>query len=232
MATVKYETLFADILPMVQGCPDPLIINAIRAAVIEFCEKTGAYQVELEPITTISGTYEYDLEAPTGYNVHKIVWLTYEGNDLETSTPTLVEQNYSNWRASTGTPEVYVKASQNLFQLIPVPDSTRASSVRLRAQLKPNRASTSCDSAILDDYRDAIVNGALFRILRIPSRDWSDLQASILYSKLYQEGVLDAERRARGADSGVARKTNYGGLYTRRNTGKYANRRIFRSGSY
>ena len=231
MASVKYEDLFPDILPLAQGCPDPLIINSIRSTVIELCEKTGVHQVDLDPVATVSGSYEYDLEAPSGYNVHKIVWMSHDGTDLEGSTPTLVEQKYPKWRDTTGTPEVYVKVSLSVFHLVPVPNASKTNAVRLRVQLKPSRTSTSCDAEVVDEFRDTIVNGALFRILRIPSRDWSDPQSSILHSQLYQEGLLNAERRARGADSAIPRRTNYGGIYTRRNTGAYAKRRLFRTGT-
>ena len=59
---------------MVPGCPDTLIENNIRSAVIELCEKSGVYQAELDPVTTVNGIFEYDLEAPNQTAVHKIMW--------------------------------------------------------------------------------------------------------------------------------------------------------------
>ena len=79
MAKVSYETLFPDILPVVPACPDSLIERNIRSAVIEFCEKTGIYQAELDPLTTVSGIYEYDLEPPSGTVVHKIMNTVFDG---------------------------------------------------------------------------------------------------------------------------------------------------------
>ena len=83
MATVKYEDLLPDIIPMVPGCTDTLIENTIRNTVIELCEKSEVYQAELDPVDTVANTYEYDFEPPTGTVVHKILWATYDGNDLE-----------------------------------------------------------------------------------------------------------------------------------------------------
>jgi hypothetical protein len=68
-----YESLLPEIIPMVPGCPDTLIENNIRAAVIELCEKAAVLQAELDPITTVAGVYEYDLEPPSGTVVHKIM---------------------------------------------------------------------------------------------------------------------------------------------------------------
>ena len=77
-----YESLLAEIIPMVPSCTDTLIEQNIRAAVIELCEKSKVYQAELDPITTVANLYEYDLEPPSGTVVHEIVWVTHNGIDL------------------------------------------------------------------------------------------------------------------------------------------------------
>mgnify|MGYP005764033663 FL=1 len=112
-----------------------------------------------------------------------------------------------------------MQQSGSLVWLAPVPSDTTTSSVIIRAQLKPTHSSTSCDEQVMNEYRDAVVNGALFRLLRMPGRDWSDLQGAGIYSGLFAEAVEIAERRARQADQGVVWKVNYGGIgrATRRN---------------
>jgi hypothetical protein len=211
---VAYETLLPDILPVVAGCTDTLVEDTIRAAVIEFCERTGAYQAELDPITTVSSIYEYDLEPPTGTKVHKIMGAVFEGDDLEPVSSNVLEQRKPNWRnaAQFGQPEYYIQQSASLFWLVPVPNTLSVNSTIIRAQLKPTYSSTTCDEKIMDEYRDTIVNGALFRLLRMPGKDWSDLQGAQLYSNLFEAVVITAERRARHADEGVARRVVYKGV--------------------
>lgn len=213
MAT-SYETLLPEILPMVPGCPDTLIETSIRSAAIEFCEKTGIYQAELDPITTVGGLYEYDLEPPNQTTVHKIMWATFDGKDLEPISTTLLEQRKPDWRNADyyGTPEYFVKQSQSTFWMVPVPSATMVSSTIIRVQLKPTHRSTACDDVVMEDYRDSIVNGAIFRLLRIPGRDWTDLASAQIYGSLFAEGLQRAEREAKHADQGVARKVKYGGI--------------------
>ena len=131
MAT--YESLLPDIIPMVQNCPDSLIESNIRSAVIELCEKSGVYQAELDPITTVSGIYEYDLEPPADTAVHKIMWVLYNGDALEPISTTLLEERKPKWREASyyGTPQYFVKQSRSLFYLVPVPNETTANSTRL-----------------------------------------------------------------------------------------------------
>ena len=215
MATL-YETLLPEIIPMVPGCPDTLIENHIRSATIELCEKAPVLQAELDPVTTVAGVFEYDLEPPAGTVVHKIMWVVHDGKDLEPISTNLLEQRKPGWRDSNnrGTPEYFVKASQSLFWLVPVPNQTLASSSIVRVQLKPTQISTAADDEVMSDYRDTIVNGALFRLLRLPSKDWTDLAGAQVYGSLFAQGINEADRRARNADVGIARKVGYGGIHT------------------
>ncbi len=208
---ISYEALLPDILPMVYGCPDTLVENSIRSAVIELCEKASVYQVELDPLTTVGGIYEYDLEAPSGTSVQKILWVSHLGKDLEPITSTLLEQRIPKWREGNGVPKYYVQQGAALFWLAPVPTATAVSSTLLRAVLKPTHSSTACDNDVMNDYRDTIINGALFRLLRIPNKDWTDFAGAQVYSSLFNQGVVEAERKARGANTGVAKTVKYGG---------------------
>ena len=217
---ISYEALLPEILPMVAGCPDTLIERNIRSAVIEFCEKTGIYQVELDPITTVGNIYEYDLEPPAGTSVHKIMSAVFNGKDLEPISSGLIEQRKPKWReqSNAGTPEYYIKQGKSFVWLVPVPSSTEVSSTAIRAQLKPTTTSTACDSEIMEEYRDTIINGALFRLLRTPGQAWTDITGAQIYGSLFSEGVNSAERKARHADEGVVRRVIYGGLGSGRNS--------------
>lgn len=215
MATL-YESLLPEVIPMVPGCPDTLIENYIRSATIELCEKAPVLQAELDPVSTVTGIYEYDLEPPTGTVVHKIMWVVHDGKELEPISTSLLEQRKESWRdaSNRGTPEYYVKTSQSLFWLVPVPNATKVSSTILRCQLKPTQTSTTADDELMSDYRDTIVNGALYRLLRLPSKQWTDYNGAQVYGTLFNEGIIAADRRARHADARIFRKVSYGGIYT------------------
>ncbi len=215
---ISYETLLPEIIPMIPGCPDTLIETNIRAAAIELCEKAAVYQQELDPVTTVANIYEYDLEPPSGTVVHKIMWVLFDGHDLEPISTGLLEQRLPKWRDAdqAGDPEYFVKVNQSTFFLVPVPNETKSQAVILRAQLKPTYSSTACDDDVMTDYREAIVQGALFRLLRMPSKEWTDFGAAQVYGALFQQSVQAADLRARHADTPIARKVNYGGLHRSR----------------
>ena len=209
----SFESLLPEIIPVVPGCTDTLIEQNIRAATIELCEKTEVYQQELDPVTTVQNIFEYDLEPPSGTSVHKIIWMTYDGEDLEAITNALLEQRKPKWRQSgyEGRPEYFVKQAPSLFYIAPVPNETKASGLLLRVALKPTHTATSCSDDVMNDYRDTIINGTIFRLVRLPGREWTDYTGAQIYGSLFNEGIREAEKRGRQSASRVARKVRYSG---------------------
>jgi hypothetical protein len=166
MAT--FDSLVKEVLPYVPGCPDTLVETNLRSATIELCEKSKAYVVELDVISSISGVFEYEFDQPTGTDVHQILWMTYDGEDMDPTSPRSLELNYPDWRDR--------------------------------------------NTDFSTDYRDGIVFGALWRLLRIPGREWSDPRAAADYRNLFDEQVREAEARARAGDQGVRRLVKYKGV--------------------
>ena len=211
---VKYEDFLTDILPMVPGCPDTLVIQHVRSAAIELCEKSSFYQEDLDPITVVKGIYEYDLDVPRNTVAHKIRWALLEGEYVEFASTGLMAQREPNWRDKnmSGRPKMIAQIRPDAFWLCPVPKQKVKNGLVVRAVLKPSQKSMSLEDRVADECHDAIVNGALFRLLRLPSKDWTDLGGAKVYGTLFQDGIREAEIRGRNADTPIARKTKYGGL--------------------
>ena len=208
----SFSSLVKEVIPYVPGCPDSLIEQHLRSATIELCEKSKAYVLDLDPITSISGVYEYDFDQPTGTDVYQILWAIYDGEDLDPISPRSLELNYPDWRDKSGTPNVFLQKNPNTFWLIPVPGATKTNAIQLSVALKPTRSSNNIDTTFANDYRDGIVYGTLYRLLRMPAREWSDPAAAGDYLSLFNEEVKQAELRARAGDMGVRRLVKYKGV--------------------
>ncbi len=217
----SFDSLITDILPYVPGCPDGLIELNLRAATIEFCEKSRAFTFDLDPITTISGTYEYEFDQPSGTDVHQILWATYDGHDLDPISPRSLELNYPDWRDKSGTPSVFLQKTASTFWLVPKPNDGKE--LLVNVALKPTRTTTSIDTAFSNTYRDGIVYGSVYRLLRMPGKEWTDPVAAADYFGLFQEQIRLAELKGRGGDTGVKRTVKYkgAGLSPRKRYGRY-----------
>ena len=208
----SFDSLVKDVLPYVPNCPDSLIESTLRSACIEFAERSKAYVYDLDPITSISGT-----------DVHAILWMTYDGDDLDPISPRSLELNYSDWRNKTSVPQVYLQKNPSTFWVIPVPGSAVTNGIQLAVALKPSRTTSNIDTTFSNSYRDGIVYGTLYRLLRIPSKDWTDINASRDYLGLFNQEIVQAELKARGGDLGVKRTVKYrgAGLSPRKRYKKY-----------
>jgi hypothetical protein len=221
----SFESFMKDVLPYVPGCPDTVVENALRASSIELCEKAAVYTKELDPISTVAGIHEYEFGQPVGTKVDKILWVIHDGEDLEAISPRGLESQNPKWRDNTSTPRHFIQQTPDLFWLVPVPDTTKSNAVVMNVSLKPSRSSNNILTQIADDYRDGIVFGALYRLLRMPARDWSDAAAAADYAGMFRQNVQEAEIKARRADIGIGRKVAYSGV------GVPARRRYRRYGS-
>tara|TARA_B000000475_G_C15923517_1_gene417714 strand:+ start:311 stop:985 length:675 start_codon:yes stop_codon:yes gene_type:complete len=218
MAT--YTSLVKDILPYVPLCPDSLVEQHIRSATIEFCERSKAYILDMDPFNTTAGVYEYDFDIPVATEVHQVLYMTHDGNDMDPISPRSLELNYPDWRNRTGNPHVYLQKSSSLFWIVPVPSGSKE--VIASVALKPTRTSNNIDSTISNQYRDAIIYGALYRLLRMPNREWTDIGAAREYLVQFNGEIIQAELRARGGDLGVKRTVKYKGIgKPRRRYGRY-----------
>lgn len=215
-----YSSLVKEVLPYVPLCPDSLVEQHLRAATIEFCERSKAYILDMDPFNTIAGVYEYDFDIPTATEVHQVLYMTHDGNDMDPISPRSLELNYPDWRNRTGNPHVYLQKSSSLFWIVPVPSG--AKEVIASVALKPTRTSNNIDSTISNQYRDAIIYGTLYRLLRMPSREWTDVGAAREYLAQFNNEITQAELRARGGDLGVKRTVKYKGIgKPRRRYGRY-----------
>jgi|TARA_R100000231_G_scaffold53630_1_gene45097 hypothetical protein len=217
----SFDSLITEILPYVPGCPDSLIETNLRSATIELCEKSKAYTFDLDPLNSISGEYEYEFDQPSGTAVHQILWMTYDGNDLDPISPRSLELNYPDWRDRSGTPTVFLQKTSDSFWLVPTPNSNKE--ILINVALKPTRTTNSIDTEFSNTYRDGIVYGTIYRLLRIPSKQWTDPIAAADYFNLFQAEVSDAELRGRGGNIGVKRTVKYksAGLSPRKRYGRY-----------
>jgi len=216
----SYSSLVKEVLPYVPFCPDPLVEQNLRSATIEFCERSKAYVLDMDAFNTISGVYEYDFDIPTGTEVHQVLQMTYDGRDMDPISPRSLEVNYPDWRDRTGRPHVYLQKTPSTFWLVPVPQGSFP--VIASVALKPSRTSNNIDTTISNQYRDGIIYGTLYRLLRMPGREWTDINAAREYLAQFNNEITQAELRARGGDLGVKRTVKYKGIgKPRRRYGRY-----------
>ena len=199
---VLYEDFLNNVLPHVPGCPEFAAVNAVRNAVIEFCEKSFILTRDHDPITVVEKVVDYDLEPPTGYLVVKVMKAWLEHNPLDPLAPDFVRDAavynrlFSSYQAAGSTPRVFLQKEERSISLWPVPEKKYSNGLTLRVALKPLRTSISVEDLIYEDYAEAIAYGALSRLLMTPKQAFTDVEMAAVNKGLFTQAINTARQRA------------------------------------
>jgi hypothetical protein len=221
-ATTPFDDLVVELIPFVPGCPDGMILSEIRSAAIEVCKLTDAYQETLVNISTVQGRGTYSLDLPEETVLEKILTAKLGGIELEPTSFQLLESQTPNRTLST--PTSYLKGDGNNISIFPTPAIGSPEALAVRVVLRPTTTAQVIKASLFDDYKEAILYGALYRLLRHPAKEWGDPNAAREYSALFSIAVADAALKSRQADTGIARNTGYGGVTTKTARRKYGRR--------
>ena len=173
------DVFLSRLLPSVNGCPDPLARQALIDAAIEFCEETQVVQVTSEPqgVTKAVGVYDLDMPAQQGVVVTLKAW--YGVTPLQPAPITAVNSilayvsSAGTDTPTLGTPAYFYEFSPAVIGVYPVPDSTAESMFSARVATKPLRSATQVEDVLYNDWVEAIVCGAKYRLHSMPEQFFS-----------------------------------------------------------
>lgn len=186
---------FFDLLaPDVPGCPQAAQVVALRQAAIAFCEQSLAWKYEPPDIQVAVGTAKYSFDTPVGTVSHAVTYAEF--NDIQIETR-VMERDISAWdlRHKTGKPE-YVLGGPIYVTLVPTPDLK--GTLKLTVVLKPAPSADGIDENLFNEYREAIVHGALGKLMLSPKKPYTDGASANYHKQMFliktaQAGVREAK---------------------------------------
>jgi hypothetical protein len=196
--------LYKDVLPECPGLAHDFALHKIRDAAIDFCSRTWVWQSDYAGTTVISPTVEtsYTAVPPEDSEAIALLWVKAEpeiGADqkelklLKISELALAE-------AATGAPQYFTPRTVNVVTLYPDPDDTYDFTMRL--VLRPTRDAAVIDDDIFTRYRAAIAHGAMYMLMSMARKPWSDPTAAVFhgteYTRLMREARIDYDRTYSG----------------------------------
>lgn len=197
-----YEDFLPYVLPDAPGAAELVVIQAIRNACIEFCEKSLVLTRDHDPITVVQNTVDYDLEPPDGYIVVKVQKAWLENNPLDPLAPDFVREAatynrlFSSYESTPSTPQRFLQKDERSISLWPVPDKKYQNGLTLRVALKPTRASTEIEDVVFEDYAETIAHGALYRLMMSAGKPYSNEKMAAVEKALFEQGINVARSRA------------------------------------
>jgi hypothetical protein len=183
MATIRYDQLTQLVLPEVQGCSDPLAEQAIRDAVVEFCQRSRVWVHFADNQDVVAGQAAYDIEPPTGAMLVEVKNVKYNGKTIEPMPVDELDSTMPGWKTLTGTPSAYTQINDDEFLLALVPDVSIASGLEITLVVAPSRSSQSFPDWINNRYQDAIMASAKSRLMLKQGTNWYNPQQGLAYKQ-------------------------------------------------
>ena len=188
MSTTLYEAFLPEVMPDLPGCPEPMVINAIRNAAIEFCERSWAWRVDLDPIDAIANQAVYDLSPPNSSVVCHVIYVDFMGKQLFPATPDQLNDIWRGWRTVKNVqPTYFFLPDQRTIQLVAAPSAATVAAVNMTVALKPTRTSKGLETVVYEEYAEGIAHGAKARLNAQINKEWTDKELSVYHNSMFME---------------------------------------------
>lgn len=178
----------------INGVPEPVAINAMRKAAIEFCDRSRVWVMDHDAMTLIVGESTYAFEPNSGAVVARVEQAWVDGVDIDPTTRLDLQNSYANWTTVTGPPTHYLQ--ENTEEIILFPKPTSAQTLTMKVTLKPSRRSTGIEGWLVEKYLEEIMHGAAWKLLEMPGKPWSDGAAAMYHKGAFDDAIATAKLAA------------------------------------
>lgn len=192
MAASLFSAWSPEVLPWAPGAPDGLIVQAVRSAAREFCERTRAWVLWLDPATAGEGVgQELDFELPSKTELVRIEQVTVDGRPLD----------IDHYREAPADPALFegdgkAAMAKDTKVLALTGNWAGAEAVQVQVSLMPAEDSVSMDTTVASRFRDAIASGARFELLSLPGVPFSNERVAGQQRDLFEKAIAAASVRA------------------------------------
>lgn len=203
-----------DLIPRVQEvcptCPEPTAVRHLRDAAREFCRRTRIWRASE---SWQLGTESYEVVAvDQEAELYEISHAALDKTDLEPRTIDWLDKECAGWRGDEGPARFITQVAPNTVRVVPKPEINEDAppTLTLELILLPSQITERLPDVLVDTYPQDIADGAIARILALPSTDFQDLQTASVHSAAFQRalnrwgdrvprGQMRAPRRVRPA---------------------------------
>lgn len=229
---VSYESLFWQVRAELPGIPLPLLQLNYAEAVREHIARSLAWQFNITDDLNLNANTAWPTVTPgthipdDTYVVQPLVVKWRDGGIIPFKTRDQLDRINDNWEAETATePDFWTIEGVGEFRVVPLLSENQTAAIRLRVAIAPLASATEIEDPLVNEYQGAWKNGALARLLKIPGKDWTNLQLAAVYRADFEKDITDAKSRAAADYGRPHRQVAYGGLAMggsgRRNTDDY-----------
>lgn len=195
---IEIASLIPEVRIDATAAPDPLIEQKLRDAAIEMCRDTWVWQHTLPARSVVAGRAEHTVSPPdSGSRIVSVLWMRHNGELVTPASAAELNRVSLKWHEQKGKQATrFVPSSPTTFRLAPIPTESAARGLTdIRVALMPVHDATELPDILVDEFREAVVSGALYRLLRMPGRDWTQGDLAAVHLETFNEGMSRAKTR-------------------------------------
>lgn len=195
-----FDPFLPKVMQVAAGAPEPLIIDALRAAAIEFCERTRLWRDELtcdadtNPVQVVPHDVTPDankLTLPADSELFQVDRIFFDDRELDPKDVPWLDDKYPLWRTGaddTGVPQYVTQLELDTLFLVP---SFTTGEVRAFLWLKPTEGAATLPDFLAAKYREVIAWGALGRLLAIDKQPFSNPNLAVYYADKFNSKLSE-----------------------------------------
>jgi hypothetical protein len=184
----------------------------LRNVAIEFCERTKAHVVDLDPVDAVANQMAYGLEVPTGKELIEIISVWFSGDKITPKSPAFLENKYGDWAAEIDTPQFYLQQDTENLLLVPAPSTAEVGAIKIKAAIKPTSTATGIDDWLFSQWHLALAAGAKSKMMAMGGGvSWESPSRVPIYLSAFEDAIARASTRA--ADGFVRARPRFSGSF-------------------
>jgi hypothetical protein len=122
--------------------------------------------------------------------IESVLWILVDNIKLTHTDKRLVNQEDLE---RTGKPQYFWVNEPDSIRLFYIPDQVWT--IKGEVALKPSRTATGIEKWIYETYADVLASGAVYRLAKVPGKEWSNPELAAMHKNLYEQGVTNARIR-------------------------------------
>jgi len=182
---IRLDSWLRDLLPRTPGIVRKVATRELILTVREFYEQSSSWRVVIGPKNMQPGKAKYGLSPYDAYaNIVRVL-----GVELSSMPLAALTRRPPGEEPVSGSPWGFYVESPDLIRLWPTPRETVANTLTFHVALTPKLSVTHLPRISATHHYDAILDGALGRILAHPAKPYSNLTVGQYHLRRFRDAI-------------------------------------------
>jgi hypothetical protein len=191
-----WSDFYPDVLLELPQIPLVLADHWLRNTAIEFCQRTRAHVVDLNPIDAVADQIDYAIVAPANLALVVVSAVVFDGEPLAPASPRALARKFGDWKTRRGTPQHYTSQALGTLLIVPGPAASAAGAIEIEAVVKPADDAATIDDDLFQRYRLDLAAGMKGKLMAMSERPWTNAKMAAVYLAQFEAAVNAATAAA------------------------------------